>query len=278
MRGGPPSISSSGRPPAIGRVVARNRRSFVVRKLAGLCRRYMSWAANVNYDLETNGEAFVLAVLSRFRPTLLFDAGANVGDWTEAALAICPTARVHAFEISPPTFAKLLARFGNSERAVCRNIGLSDYGGSIRIRHYDGIEALTTSTAYPHPFPYREIDAEVTTGTMYAEANGIEHVDILKVDVEGMEESVLRGFDPLFQKGAVDLVQFEYGRISIMNRFLLRDFYTFFAQRGFRVGKIYPNHVDFREYEMDDEDFLGPNYLACQTKKAEYLKAFQGIE
>jgi hypothetical protein len=31
------------------------------------------------------------------------------------------------------------------------------------------------------------------------------------------------------------------------------------------VGKIYPDYVDFRDYDLSDEDFLGPNYLACRV-------------
>ena len=43
-----------------------------------------------------------------------------------------------------------------------------------------------------------------------------------------------------------------------MTHFLLYDFYEFFETRGYVVGKIYPNYVDFRAYDLNDEDFLGP--------------------
>lgn len=33
----------------------------------------------------------------------------------------------------------------------------------------------------------------------------------------------------------------------------------------YAVGKIYPDYVDFRDYDLGDEDFLGPNYLASQV-------------
>jgi len=61
------------------------------------------------------------------------------------------------------------------------------------------------------------------------------------------------------------LVQFEYGRVNILTHFLLRDFYELFARFGYVVGKIYPDHVDFRSYDLGDEDFLGPNYFACSA-------------
>ena len=47
--------------------------------------------------------------------------------------------------------------------------------------------------------------------------------------------------------------------------FLLRDFYLLFAGYGYVVGKIYPDYVEFRDYDLGDEDFIGPNYLACRA-------------
>jgi FkbM family methyltransferase len=256
--------------------VARKRRTFPARSLAAFCRRYLAWYANVNYDLQTNGETFVLDRLAHFDPTVLFDVGANLGDWTAAARTLCPGAAVHAFEISPPTFTRLAARFSSDPLVHLNPAGLSDSEGTIEIRHYEGLEALTTAVDYPHPFPFQTLRARVTTGAAYAASCGVQHIDLLKIDVEGMEEQVLAGFDPLFQRQAIDLVQFEYGRVSILTGFLLRHFYCFFEQRGFLVGKIYPEYVDFRAYSMEDEDFLGPNYLACRRDKPEYLQALRG--
>lgn len=272
----PPDIPPAGRPHALARFIARHRGRFVARKLAGLARRYLEWHGNLNYDLETNGEAFVLDALRPFRPRILFDAGANRGDWTLAACARHPQAEVHAFEISPPTFHALVAGVSGHAGVRCNNVGLSDREGPITIRHYDALPALTTASGYPHPFPYSEIVARTVRGDEYAARHGIERIDLLKIDVEGMEEPVLRGFDGLFARQKVDLVQFEYGRVAIVNHFLLADFHAFFRERGFVVGKLYPGHVDFREYGHGDEDFLGPNYIACRRERIDYQRALGG--
>ena len=260
----------------LGIFVARHRRSPLVRKLAGLCQRYLAWYGNLSYDLRTNGEAFVLECLAPFQPEVLFDVGANVGEWTLAAKAHCPGAKIHAFEISPPTYETLVANTSHLPDVQCRNVGLSDVAGPIRIRHYSAVPSLTTSTDYPHPFAFTELTAEVVTGDDYAARSGIEHIDLLKIDVEGMEERVLKGFQNMLGRNAIDLVQFEYGRVSMVNRFFLRDFHDFFRQRGYVVGKVFPNYVDFRDYELADEDFLGPNYLACRYEKIAYRQALCG--
>ncbi len=268
----------SGRPHALARLVARRRRGFVARKFAGLARRYLEWHSNVNYDIDTNGEAFVLMTLAAFPLRTVFDAGANRGDWSQAARTFFPQAQVHAFEIAPPTFELLQAKFAADPRVLCHNAGLSDSEGPITIRHYDELPALTTATAYPHPFRFSEIPARTVRGDRHAARHEVEHIDFLKIDVEGMEEQVLRGFDALFSRRAIDVVQFEYGRVAILNHFLLRDFHAFFRERGFVVGKMYPGYVDFREFDLADEDFLGPNYLACRADRTDYVDALRNGE
>ena len=256
--------------------VTRNRGNLILRKIAGACRRYLGWYGNHSYDLLTNGEGRILDVMGRFAPPVIFDVGANVGEWSLAAHRASPGSSIYAFEISPRTFDVLTANTRDVERIRVVRSGLSDAPGIVRLRHYEDMPSLTTATEYPHPFSFTEVEAPVTTGDAYATSAGVGHIDLLKIDVEGMEEQVLRGFDGMFARGAIDVVQFEYGRVNIINHFLLRDFYEFFAARGFVVGKIFPNRVDFRPYDMSDEDFMGPNYLACRTVKPAYIEAFGG--
>jgi FkbM family methyltransferase len=260
----------------LGGVIARHRRSLVVRKLAGLSRTFLQWYENLDYDMARNGEAFVLRALAPHRMKVLLDVGANVGEWTRAAKAAFPDAQVHAFEISEPTWQRLHANVGALPGVHCVNFGLAEAERTITLRHYDELPALTTASDYPHPFTYRELPGKTLTGDGYLASQGVGHVDFLKIDVEGMEREVLAGFQASLDRGAIDVVQFEYGRVNILTKALLRDFHAFFAERGYAVGKMYPNYVDFREYDLADEDFLGPNYLACRRERADYLRALGG--
>jgi FkbM family methyltransferase len=257
----------------VGRFVSRHRRDRSIRSLAALCERYLSWYENANYDLHTNGESFVLDILGNARPRVIFDVGANIGDWTLEASRRCPGAQIHAFEVAPPTFERLTANVAALTNVRCCMAGLSDAEGPIRMRYYGTLPSLTTATAYPHSLPYSEIEGTVTTGDAYVASNRIEHIDLLKIDVEGMEQQVLKGFEATLARKAIDLVQFEYGRVSIVNGFLLRDFHEFFRTRGYLVGKIFPTYVEFRDYALADEDFIGPNYLACREGRPDLAKA-----
>lgn len=267
--------SAQGALERLGMLIARNRRSRITTRLARLCHRYLAWYGNFNYEFTSNGEEFVLEVLARFDPHVIFDVGANIGNWTLVARRHCPTARLFCFEIAPPTFGTLEANVANLNDVHCENVGLSDTEDTIAIRHYHAAPALTTAMAYPHPLSFEELPGRVVRGDAYAAAQGIEHIDLLKIDVEGMEDRVLKGFDKMLARGAIDLVQFEYGRANILSHFLLTDFCAFFRQRGYVVGKVFPNFVDFRPYDFADEDFLGPNYLACREDRRDYLRALR---
>jgi FkbM family methyltransferase len=253
--------------------VARHRRTWLVRAVAALSRHVLDWQANLDYQLHSNGEELVLRRLAPFTPHLIVDAGANVGDWTLAASTHCSQAQLHAFEISPPTFQTLQTRLAGRERTHLHNLGLSDTPGEVSLHHYAQAPALTTVTDYPHPFESQCVQAQVVRGDEFLGALGITHIDLLKIDVEGMEDRVLRGFDQLLQRRAVDLVQFEYGRVNILSRYLLADFHAFFQERGYRVGKLYPDGVEWRSYVLADEDFRGPNYLACRDDRIDLLEA-----
>ena len=109
-------------------------------------------------------------------------------------------------------------------------------------------------------------------GDDYVRANNIGMIDFLKIDVEGMEASVLRGFSTMFQERRIRLVQFEYNTTNIVSKFLLRDAYQFFEGFGYCVGKLYPNHVEFRDYHYRHEDFCGPNMVAARKEDKEMLQ------
>jgi hypothetical protein len=53
---------------------------------------------------------------------------------------------------------------------------------------------------------------------------------------------------------------------------MLRDAHQFFAGFGYRVGKLYPQYVEFRDYHYRQEDFCGPNMIAVRKEDDELLK------
>jgi len=249
------------------RPTARVRSNPVLRTIAKLSRQYLKWFGNASYKPEKNGERWLLEAVRGESIRTVVDVGANVGKWSLLAADRFPQATILALEIVPATAAELRARTAARERIRPFNLGLADHTGTVTIRYNPAASAHATFTEYPHSWEEQRIECPVVRGDELLAREGIREVDFLKIDVEGAEHLVLRGFESLLRERRVRFVQFEYGRVNILTRFLLKDFYELFAGYGYVVGKIYPDHVEIRNYELGDEDFVGPNYLACRDEE-----------
>jgi FkbM family methyltransferase len=194
------------------------------------------------------------------------DVGANVGSWALLAARSLPDATIHALEVIPDTAAALRSATAGEQRIRCFDLGLAAHTGTLTLNYQPRASTHATFTDYPHKWTGEAMECAVMRGDEFLAREGISRVDLLKLDVEGAEHLVLQGLEDTLRARRIRLVQFEYGRVNILTHFLLRDFYELFRSHGYVVGKIFPNYVDFREYQLDDEDFLGPNYLACQAE------------
>lgn len=249
------------------RYVATHRRSRLVRYMARKCARFLECYESADeYDFDRNGERFVLETLGRRDMECILDVGANVGDWTAMALKFCPGAKVHCFEIMPSVAEELRGRMAAFENVVVNDVGMSDEAGKVKLKYFPEVSTITTMTDYPHEFDHVHVTGRVTTGDAYVQEHGIERVGFLKLDVEGAERLVLVGFEKAFSERRIDVVQFEYGKVSILTKYMLRDFHALLSEWGLVVGKIYPDYVEFREYDFSHEDFRGSNFLAVRKE------------
>lgn len=98
----------------------------------------------------------------------------------------------------------------------------------------------------------------------------------MKIDIKGMEDRVLRGFSRLLASGAIKIIQFEYGYANVLTKFLLKDFHEYLKPYDMVIGKIYPTYVDFRDYQLVHENFLGPNFLAVHSTQKDVIKSLGG--
>ena len=249
------------------RPTARVRSNVIFRTLARLCRQYLKWYGNGSYKAERNGERWLLQRLAGLQLRTVLDVGANVGNWSRLAAGAFPAATIYAFEIVPATFERLRTQTASSPRIRPVSCGLADHTGRLAIRYHPAASTHATFTAYPHGWTGEVLDCPVTTGDAFLAEHDLAAVDFLKLDVEGAEHLVLQGFGQALARRHIRFVQFEYGRVNALTGFLLKNFYDLFSAHGYVVGKIYPDHVDVRPYDLGDEDFLGPNYLACRREE-----------
>jgi hypothetical protein len=139
--------------------------------------------------------------------------------------------------------------------------GLADRSGLERVKYYPDLDTRTSFYDYPVGESYSWNEYPVQPGDKFFEER-LQHIDLLKIDTEGADFRVLRGFEGALTRGAISVVQFEYGYACILARALLIDFYDYLESKGYIVGKLHSKRVDFRPYRLKDENFFGPNFVA----------------
>lgn len=223
----------------------------------------------------TNGEQRVLRCLGRAPGTrrrrsggpVVLDVGANRGAWAVTALDACPEATVHCFELVLPLRRRLRRLAAERPNLVVAEAGLAGRTGTRRVKYYPACDELSSLYDYPHDAPFEWRQEPVLRGDDYLRSQGIESVDLLKIDTEGAELEVLTGFRQALGEGRVAAVQFEYGYSAVLSGSLLYRLYGLLSPLGYRVGKILPRRVDFRPYTLFDERFFGPNYVAVHRSR-----------
>ncbi len=254
----------------LARRYGRERDRTNVQRLAFYARCLASEFYGVTNYAAVNGESWLLQRTGSLGFKTIFDVGANIGEWATEALQHHPKARVHCFEIVPGTFEVLSRTLSaDAHRTVLNAFGLSDQAGSVTI--FVNPESTLVSSIYAFGSTQHRITVEgqLRSGSDYVREQAIDHIDYLKIDVEGAEALVLKGLAPELQAGRIRMLHFEYNRGPLESRFLLKDFYALLEPMGYCLGKLYPEGVLFQDYRWELEDFMGPNYVACRRDDEE---------
>lgn len=249
-----------------------HRRNRFVARLARLAKNIHRASEHPGFDVHTNGEKAVLARSVGSATPVLFDVGANLGDWTAMARGVFPHAVVHAFELNPIVAAPLAQRFAGQKNIHVHPFGLAAMSGDVEFFAYAGEASVLSGLKAPlhSHVPHTRETARVRTGDEFCREQGIPAIDFLKVDAEGADFEVLSGFGQMLASRKIAVIQFEHqgGRY-------LRDFHDLLGPKGYAIGKLYANYVDFREHDAEMEHLLGPNYIAIPSSQTQLVQSLR---
>jgi FkbM family methyltransferase len=220
---------------------------------------------------EITGEKFlnehVLPRLLDKEQPVMFDVGANVGDYSNALYATFPKAQIVAFEPVPRTFEVLRATLAKTTVKCC-SIGLSDAEGEAVIYDYEQMIGSEHASLFPGVLKYlhraetiKETNVPLITLDAYCCAESILAIDFLKIDTEGNELNVLKGSRAMIQKNAIRAIQFEFNEMNVVSRVFLKDFYDIL--RGYSFYRLLPRALlPLGRYSSRNEIFAFQNILA----------------
>jgi FkbM family methyltransferase len=161
--------------------------------------------------------------LGRLQPGMIaFDVGANIGLYTLLfAKCLGPAGQVHAFEPEPRNFRRLQVNLAinGHENVTANQVAVYSRSGPATLNVFPGsvhaLHSLKRATA-PDPArpqatlePERQLTIAAVSLDDYCAEHDVEHIDYLKIDVEGAELEVLQGAGGLLSRRAIGLIQFE---------------------------------------------------------------------
>lgn len=228
--------------------------------------------------VDTSGEMGLVRLIraSGASPFVCFDVGGNLGQFCSLLFDHCSDKHlnVHSFEPAAEAFEVLTQKHGSNPQVTLNNCGLSSAPGTATLysdRPASGLSSLTQRDL-AHVGKEMGLSQEVRLSSVdtYCKENGIEHIHLLKIDVEGHEHEVLEGAREMFDRGAIDAVTFEFGGCNIDARTFFRDFHKFFTDKQMDLYRITPrgSFRDIGAYKESQEQFVTTNYLATRKRAA----------
>jgi len=216
---------------------------------------------------EENGEYWLLekAITTGAESGLvIFDVGANIGNWTMYADALLEQAdaagHIYAFEPAASTFEYLSNKLKGNEKVSLLRKALSDNNGELKFYVVDtklaGINSLCEiKGAAVEYVPTQRLDDFFTESQ-------IDHARLVKCDTEGNDMNVLMGAEETLCQGKIDILQFEYNHRWIIGKHFLKDVFDFIEDKPYLIGKLYGEGIEvYERWHPELERFIETNYV-----------------
>lgn len=198
---------------------------------------------------------------------LIFDVGASVGQSTEKYLFYFPNSMIHSFEPIPKVYKEYVNKFSNYKNINANNFALSDKNGTadfyVNDCHY------TSSMLKPVPFSKRfshendiqfQLESKMSIKTVtldrYCNNSAIDFIDILKIDTQGSELSVLEGARKMLNNHSINLIFAEVEFIALYEQQpLFYDIRRWLNEKGYFLNNLYNLNVN-KSMQLESADAL----------------------
>ncbi len=132
---------------------------------------------------------------------VVLDIGANIGWYTLTAASIARAGRCHAFEPSAVVFSRLERNCAlNALSNVSLNcLALGDRAGAVTLHTFTGLGHGHSSISSLGKKDYSISQVTMIPLDQYISEQGVQRIDLIKMDVEGAEMAVLDGAGELLR-------------------------------------------------------------------------------
>jgi FkbM family methyltransferase len=154
--------------------------------------------------------------------SLAFDVGANVGQTVTLLKKLWPRMTIVSFEPAPATFHELQRTIASLSGVSAHNVALGATSGAFDLFCYPE-DSVLTSLAPNAPFPARfpekydgmveKVTCTVRTLDEVRRDLGVERINLLKIDTEGLDLQVLQGARQSLEEGRIDFIYLEFNTL-----------------------------------------------------------------
>ena len=222
-------------------------------------------------NIFVSGEKFVISrILKDYlksKNPVLFDVGANLGDYSRELRTEFPHSHIYAFEPNLYTF-KTACENLDSLNINCFNLGFGYQEAEASIYTYSDEKYSEHASLYKDVLlnfhkanNLVEMQFLMTTLDKFCQKENINFIDFIKIDVEGHELEVLKGAERMIADKKISIIQFEFNVCNIISRVFLKDFYELL--KGYDIYRIDSDRlIPLFEYDFANEIFKFQNFLA----------------
>jgi FkbM family methyltransferase len=172
----------------------------------------------------------------------IIDVGANTGPFAFAARVLLPDVHIYAFEPLPDCYEKLLKNLTHYGQFDAFNSAVGEKTGEIWMWRSDFSESSSLlamgdlhKRTFPHTAKTNSIKVMITRLDDMLEKLHLESPVLLKIDVQGYEDKVIKGAERTLKK--VDWIITELSYQSLYEgQALFEDVYQLLINSGFRFA------------------------------------------
>ena len=216
----------------------------------------------------TSGERNVLKILKNLEHPIIFDCGANKGQYASLCLeTLGENLKLHCFEPSKAAFKVLQDNIGGNNNVQLNNMAVSDKRQKLTLNYF-GDGNLELASVLDCDYENWGISVsgseqvEAVTIDEYCKENRLDEIDLLKLDVEGYDYQALLGAKKLIESNKIKMIQFEISKSAIDAKVFYKDFYLLLKERYSFYRILTWGFVELPVYSHEYELFFGSNYLA----------------